>query len=162
MIAQLPNLPETPKPRRTMRWLTIGVVLLVVGGAIAGWYRASDAIEPPAPQPPSPSDTTARAPQGARVRVRVLNTTNVRGLARRATFVLRDFGYDVVEFDTDLKSKREGTVVLSHTGHDAWAQRLRKALGTGAIEVSKDTSHFVDFTVLIGRDWKPPAQTFRP
>lgn len=137
------------------------IVLVVVAGAIAGRFRASDATEPPAAQPPAPTDTSARAPVGVRVRVRVLNATTTRGLAKRATFALRDFGYDVVDFD-NVKTKRETTVVLSHTGHDAWAQRLRKALGVGSIEASSDSLRFVDFTVLVGRDWKPPTQSFRP
>src|SRR6185503_7191863 len=36
------------------------------------------------------------APDGVRVRVQVINATNIRGLARRATQVLRDRGFDVV------------------------------------------------------------------
>lgn len=149
------------RSRRAMRWLTSVIVLVVVGGAVAGWFRASDATEPPSAQPPSPADTSARAPAGTRVRVRVLNATTTRGLAKRATMVLREFGYDVVDFD-NVKTKRSTTLVLAHSGHDAWAQRLRRAMGVGAIEATTDSLRFVDLTVLVGRDWKPPAQPFRP
>ncbi|HEX7941572.1 MAG TPA: LytR C-terminal domain-containing protein, partial [Gemmatimonadaceae bacterium] len=41
-----------------------------------------------------------RAPDGVRIRVQVLNTTKTRGLARRATRLLRDRGFDVVELGT--------------------------------------------------------------
>ena len=37
---------------------------------------------------------------GERIRVQVLNATTSRGLARRATFFLRDKGFDVVEIGT--------------------------------------------------------------
>jgi hypothetical protein len=104
----------------------------------------------------------ARAPVGSRIRVRVLNATGTRGLAKRVTFVLRDFGYDVVDFDSDRGPTRNQTVVLSHTGHTEWAQRLRRALGTGTIETRADSLRYVDFTVLIGSDWKAPPQSFRP
>jgi hypothetical protein len=148
-------------PRRVRRWLAVGVTLMVVGATI-GWYRSSDATEPPAAVQAALSDTLARAPSGVRVRVRVLNTTKTRGLAKRASSVLRDFGYDVVDYDSESGSVSAKTRILSHTGHDAWAQRLRRALGVGGVEVRPDSLRYVDFTVLIGRDWKPPAQAFRP
>ena len=97
-----------------------------------------------------------------RVRVRVVNGTDVRGLARRATFVLRDLGFDVVDFDGDAKAQRERTVILSHTNHADWAQRLQRAMSASAIEVSTDSAHYVDLTVLLGSDWKAPTQPLRP
>jgi hypothetical protein len=158
-----PNDASAPRPsRRATHSLTAGIVMLVAVGALAGWFRASGAAEPPGPPQATPSDTSARAPRDTRVRVRVLNTTKTRGLAKRATFALRDFGYDVVDFDSDLKVMRETTLIVSHTGHADWAQRLRRALGVGAIESRADSLRYVDFTVYIGRDWKAPSQPFRP
>ena len=154
---------DAPTPRRrTARGVAALVVILVVVGAIGGWYRATSASVLPAMPQAALTDSAARAPAGERVRVRVLNATGARGLAKRVTFVLRDFGYDVVEFDTDRGPARKQTLVLSHTGHAEWAQRLRRALGTGTIEVRADSTRYVDFTVLVGSDWKAPAQSFRP
>ena len=45
-------------------------------------------------------DVRRARPDGVRVRVQVLNGTKVRGLARRATMLLRDRGFDVVEMRT--------------------------------------------------------------
>jgi hypothetical protein len=149
-------------PRGAMRWSTSLVVCLVVGGALAGWFRASQASEVIAAPQATLADTAARAPKNVRVRVRVLNATTTKGLAKRVTFALRDFGYDVVDFDTDPKSRRTTTAILSHTGHADWALRLRRALGTGAIETRADSLRYVDFTVLVGSDWKAPPQSFRP
>ena len=145
-----------------MKRLTVAIVLIVAAGATAGWYQASHATEPPTLPQAAVTDTLARAPVGVRIRVRVLNTTTTRGLAKRATAVLRDFGYDVVDYDTEQKSRGAPTRIISHTGHAEWAQRLRRAVGVGAIETRPDSLRYVDFTVLIGRDWKAPAQPFRP
>jgi len=108
------------------------------------------------------TDSLARAPAGVRVRVRVLNATNVRGLARRATLVLRELGYDVVDFDGAGSERRGRTTLLSHTGHDDWARRLQRATQAASIEVSRDSSRYVDFTVILGRDWQAPTQPLRP
>jgi hypothetical protein len=153
----------TPAPRRrTARGVITILILVVVTGAIGGWYRATSASVLPTLPQAAVTDTMARAPVGSRIRVRVLNATGTRGLAKRVTFVLRDFGYDVVDFDSDRGPTRNQTVVLSHTGHTEWAQRLRRALGTGTIETRADSLRYVDFTVLIGSDWKAPPQSFRP
>ena len=151
---------------RGVRRLVSIVIAMVLLGAAAGWYRVSVASEPsktpPVMRQASVADTAARAPKGTRIRVRVLNATRTHGLAKRMTFALRDFGYDVVDFDNDPKTKRSSTVIVSHTGHAEWAQRLRRAVGTGTIEARSDSLRYVDFTVFVGNDWKPPAQPFRP
>lgn len=150
---------------RAGRWVLLAIVLVVCAGAVAATFRAArdnGANEPAMPPRAPVVDTSARAPQGVRVRVRVLNTTTTRGLAKRATFALRDLGYDVVDFDSDSRSRRSTTLILSHTGHADWAQRLQRALGTGAVEARADTLRYVDFTVMLGSDWKAPAQPFRP
>lgn len=153
---------SAPATRRPLRGVTLAVILLVAAGALGGWIRSTSASSAPVSPQATPTDTSARAPKGTRIRVRVVNVTTTRGLAKRATFVLRDFGYDVLEFEGAAKSKRTNTAIVSHTGHDDWGIRLRKALGVGAMETSSDSTHFVDFTVYVGRDWKAPAQPLRP
>lgn len=164
MTVNLPQPSDAARPTtsRSVRWITLSIVIIVTAGAIAGWLRATGASEPRAAAQVSLTDTTARAPVGTRIRVRVLNATASRGLAKRVTFVLRDFGYDVVDFDTDRRGPRTSTLVLSHSGHQDWAQRLHRALGTGSIETRADSLRQVDFTVLVGSDWQPPTKAFRP
>ena len=136
--------------------------LLVTAGGWGSGLRATRAANPLPVRQAARTDSMARAPKGSRIRVRVLNTTSTKGLAKRMTFLLRDLGYDVVDFDSDRRSPRTSTLILSHTAHDEWAQRLRRAVGMGAVETRSDSLRYVDFTVLIGRDWKPTAQPFRP
>jgi hypothetical protein len=171
MTHGFPTWPEPPESRAGVRrgWRLALVVLLVVaaGSAFAWWQFGEQPAEGTTPTaPPSssvtPDDSTARPPAGTRVVVRIVNASGVRGLARRATLVLRDFGYDVVDYDSERDAKRPVTQILVHTGHTPWAERLQGALGVGEITPSTDTSRYVDLTVVLGRDWQPPTEPLRP
>ena len=131
----------------------VAVIALMVGGAVFvhGHARASTAR----------ARTGARAPDGQRVRVEVLNATKVRGLARRATELLRDRGFDVVAVGTSGDG-RASTLVLDRSGHSDWARRVAAALDGAAVEARPDSSRYVDVTVLIGASWRPPAEPFYP
>jgi hypothetical protein len=103
------------------------------------------------------------APEGVRVRVQVVNASSVRGLARRATQVLRDHGFDVVEAGTGTDAQAlDSALVLDRSGHPDWAQRVAKALGGARVESRPDSSRYLDVTVFVGRSWRPPAQPFYP
>ncbi|MBA3673308.1 MAG: LytR C-terminal domain-containing protein, partial [Gemmatimonadaceae bacterium] len=109
--------------------------------------------------PPPPP---VRAPDGVRIRVQVENTTRTRGLARRATRLLRDRGFDVVEMVT-APPLRDTTLVLDRSGHPAWATTAAAVLGFGArSEARPDSSRYLDITVLLGSSWRPPAQALDP
>jgi hypothetical protein len=96
-----------------------------------------------------------------RVRVQVLNTTSTRGLARRATRLLRDRGFDVVELGTTGPTI-DTTVVLDLSGHPAWADAAAKVMAPAQIRTRRDSSRYLDVTVLIGRTWRPPAEPLYP
>ncbi|MDQ6611683.1 MAG: LytR C-terminal domain-containing protein [Gemmatimonadota bacterium] len=160
---------EAPPHFRSKR--TIYIVLTVMCAIAAGtglwwWWRRpalADTKHTAAMRTPAADmDTLARAPLGVRIRVRVVNATPVDGLAKRATALLRDSGFDVVDYDTDRKNLRETTLVQTNTGHADWSERVHRALGVGTVEARPDSSRYVDITVLIGSDWKPPTEPFRP
>ncbi|MFN8581863.1 MAG: LytR C-terminal domain-containing protein, partial [Gemmatimonadaceae bacterium] len=68
----------------------------MLAGGVVWWMRR------PAQRPQVPISAPAiRAPAGARIIVEVVNATDIRGFARRATFVLRDAGFDVVRYAND-------------------------------------------------------------
>jgi hypothetical protein len=102
-----------------------------------------------------------RAPAGTRIRVQVLNATKTRGLARRATFFLRDRGFDVVEVGTWSQGS-DSVVVLDRSGHPEWARLVAEALGGGRVESRPDSSRYLDVTVLLGASWRPPAEPLHP
>ena len=103
----------------------------------------------------------ARAPDGVRIKVQVLNATKVRGLARRATMHLRDRGFDVVDVGTDPNA-RDSVLVLDRSGHPEWAKLVARALGGAQVLARPDSSRYLDVTVLLGGSWRPPAEPFYP
>jgi LytR cell envelope-related transcriptional attenuator len=108
----------------------------------------------------------AMVAQQPRVRVEVMNTTKVHGLAHRATRYLRDQGFDVVGEGT-ASAPGDTTLVLDRTNHPEWATRIAHVLGAVSgvpvrVESRPDSSRYVDVTVLLGALWRPPAQTFNP
>jgi len=142
--------------RRTLRRLLIALGALALMGALVAtraMRRPDSAIRAPAPD--------ATAPDGARVRVQVLNATTTRGLARRAMFHLRDRGFDVVEMGTS-DQQLDSTLILDRSGHPEWAKRVADALGAARVEARPDTSRYLDVTVLLGRSWRPPSEPFYP
>jgi thymidylate kinase len=102
-----------------------------------------------------------RAPAGTRIRVQVLNATKTRGLARRATFFLRDRGFDVVETGTSSVAS-DSVVVLDRSGHPEWARLVAEAMGGARVESRPDSSRYLDVTVLLGASWRPPPKPLYP
>jgi hypothetical protein len=101
------------------------------------------------------------APAGQRIRVQVLNTTKTRGLARRATRLLRDRGFDVVDIG-NVSPTIDTTIVLDLSGHPAWADAAAKVMAPARTRARTDSSRYLDVTVLIGSSWRPPAEPLHP
>jgi hypothetical protein len=101
------------------------------------------------------------APAGQRIRVQVLNTTKTRGLARRATRLLRDRGFDVVDIG-NVSPTIDTTIVLDLSGHPAWADVAAKIMAPARTRARTDSSRYLDVTVLIGSSWRPPAEPLHP
>ena len=106
----------------------------------------------------APAD--ARAPEGVRIKVEVLNGTKTRGLARRATTYLRDRGFDVVGSGTSVE-QQDNTIVLDRSLHPGWARLVGRAMNA-RVASRPDSSRYLDVTVILGNDWRPPALPFYP
>ena len=138
------------------------LLLLLAAGAWLGrdYYRRGAG---PAVGSPGTFDEDAYnvvAPPGVRIKVEVQNATATRGLARRATLYLRDRGFDVVSFG-NASERRDSTIVLDRSGHADWAALVAKAMKARA-ESRPDSSRYLDVTVVVGSDWRPPALPFYP
>ena len=138
--------------QRVLAWrlAIVGAAFGVVVGTAAVMLARPTTTAPP-----------VAAPAGVRIRVQVLNATPTRGLARRATRYLRDRGFDVVDVATAPRA-RDSTLVIDRSGHPEWARLVVRALGATAVESRLDSSRYLDVTVLVGRDWAPPAEPFYP
>lgn len=143
--------------RRTLT-VAAGAVLLIAMSVLA--IRFAAGWGPPAGSSPT-SAIDARAPEGVRIRVEVLNASNVQGLARRATRHLRDRGFDVVYFGTE-REKRDSTIVLDRADQAEWARLVAAALGGAPTDSRPGSSRNLDVTVLLGPDWVPPSEPFHP
>jgi len=143
------------RPLRIVAALVVVVSVVVGTIAVAKQMRRSDPTAAPKPSAES------MAPKGVRVRVQVVNASTVRGLARRATQVLRDRGFDVVEAGTGAE-QLDSTVVLDRSGHPDWARRVAAALGGARVDTRPDSSRYLDITVFVGRTWRAPSQPFYP
>lgn len=104
---------------------------------------------------------TRIVPDSLRIRVEVLNASLVRGLARQATFHLRDLGFDVVG-SGNASTRSDSTIVLVHSGRMDWGELAAKALGGARVEARPDSSRYLDLTILVGATWRPPAESFYP
>jgi hypothetical protein len=143
-----------------MRTAAVVLLLLILLGSSAWVLRARRGVARPlvavlARPDPGP------ASQGTRIRVQVLNTTRTRGLARRATRLLRDQGFDVVEMGTTTPTI-DTTLVLDRSGHPDWAAAAAKVIRPSRAVARPDSSRYLDVTVLLGRTWRPPAQPLDP
>jgi hypothetical protein len=110
-------------------------------------------------RPAAPDD--AGDARDVRIRVQVLNTTKTRGLARRATRLLRDQGFDVVEMGTTSPTI-DTTLVLDRSAHPEWSAAVAKVLRPSRTLSRPDSSRYLDVTVLLGRTWRPPTKPLDP
>jgi hypothetical protein len=132
--------------------------------ALALWFvsgregrSAAGGVFGRAPSPP----IERIVPDSDRIRVEVLNATTMRGLARRATFYLRDLGFDVVGSGNSA-ARHDSSVVIVHTGRRDWGELAARALGGARLEERPDTSRYLDLTILLGTAWRPPPEAFHP
>ncbi len=156
--------PLAPEPRATRRGSVIALMAAVVAAvSLLSWWMTRDEAEVvTTSEAVEYIDPDWRAPADVRIRVRVLNGTQTRGLARRVTNYIRDLGFDVVDYDSAREPTDISTVTF-HSGQREWAEKLALALSIDSIAISDDTSRFVDVTVVVGRNWQPPtSQPLRP
>ncbi len=136
----------------------LAAALLTAGYFGFKYYNGSHIIERVGPA--GPQAITLLVPPDVRIKVQVLNATRTRGLARRATTFLRDRGFDVVAVGT-AQQQRDETLVLDRSNHPAWAALVGKAFGA-RVESRNDSLGYLDVTVLVGADWRPPPLPFYP
>lgn len=135
---------------RLLRGLALVAVLgglaVLAGSAVLQWW------EPPETTPVS-ADVIANPRE--RVRVEVLNAGGVAGMAREATEVLRDAGFDVVEFGNAGAFDRDSSLVLARLGRVDLASMVADALAIPTYQDEPDSTAYVDVTVLLGNTWDP-------
>lgn len=147
-----------PVRRIRGRWILLALVMGAAATLLWRYTRPPGEAGAAGPQ----SVRVARiVPDSVRIRTEVLNGTDVRGLARRGTFALRDLGFDVVGTGNSSE-KVDSSVVYVHSGRMDWGELAARALGGARVVARPDSSRYLDLTVVLGRAWRPPAETFHP
>lgn len=144
--------------RRHARWIALGVIAV---GVVVAWCVRGGPAAPAADAWSARESPDRVVPADVRIRVEVLNATTVRGLARQATIRLRDLGFDVVGSGNSAE-RLDSTMVLVRGGRMDWGDLAAKALGVSRVEARPDSSRYLDLTILLGSDWRPPPQAFHP
>jgi hypothetical protein len=156
-VSERATAPSRANQRRSLRRLAIGGIGVLL---LAGVLIVRAAMRPNAPvQRAAAPDASVKDTQ--RVKVEVLNATDVRGLARRATLHLRDRGFDVLYMGSAAE-RLDSTLVLDRSGHPDRARRVADAMGGARVESRPDSSRYLDVTVLLGRAWRAPSEPFYP
>jgi hypothetical protein len=144
-----------PRPRRRYgRIILVFLILCVIGWSV--WLAVNAFSTPKVNYAP----VDARAPEETRIKVEVLNATQTKGLARRATLYLRERGFDVVG-SGNVTEQRATTIVYDRSSHPEWARLVARAMNAPVV-ARADSSRYLDVTVLIGADWRPPSLPFHP
>lgn len=137
--------------RRQALGLTFAVlaVLAFVASFVFGLGRGERQGTTPAPA----VTTLPVAVPDSRVRVEVLNGSRKAGLARVATEKLRDAGYDVV-FLGNAPNAAKTSVVIDRVGKRETADKIAKVLGITAVRAERDTTRYLEVTVILGSDFR--------
>lgn len=133
-----------------------GVLILLgilAGAGLLFWIiRGVGASDPSEPELPSASEFLE-----GRVRVEVVNTGGVAGVAAAATDSLRDHGFDVVYFGNAETYSDEPSVVLDRVGDLDTARSVAEVLGIPTFRSEMDSTLLVDVTVRLGPEWPDPG-----
>lgn len=120
-----------------------------IGSAVSQWKPLPEAQR---------RDVVVRNPAMrplGRVRVEVLNAGGTESMARLATDLLRDSGFDVVFFGNADHFGDDSTVVFDRTGDLNAARAVADVLGARSVRAEPDSNLYLDVTVLLGREWTP-------
>lgn len=127
--------------------LTVVAVLLLLASAIRGMVSDGAMDGPGNSRVPPPE------PPRERIRVEILNATDITGLARAVTEELRAAGFDVVTYDNAGSLARDSTTIFDRSGNQAAVATLSEAIDIGRIEQAVDTTLYLEATLVLGSDW---------
>lgn len=132
---------------RLLAFVGVSMAVLVLVGSLLSGMGAGDAGVLPVRRGP------VDAADEERIRVEVLNAAGITGLARGATDRLRSAGYDVVYYGNAESFGRDTSVVLDRIGRPEAARSVARSIGIPVVRERRDSSLYLDVTVIIGADW---------
>lgn len=144
------------------RWILLALLLAGLGATLAWNLTRSPFSDSRDDSFGADAVAVARVvPDSVRIKVEVLNGTQVRGLARRGMFALRDLGFDVVGTG-NASEPADTTTVYVRSGRMDWGELAAQGLGGARVIARPDSSRYLDLTIVLGPSWRPPSQAFHP
>lgn len=132
--------------------LHTGAVFVVVlaagallGSALVQWRGSGGA----------PDSVPYQQQVDGRIKVEVLNAGGRRDMAKRATDLLRDRGFDVVYYGNAERFDQTTSVVLDRIGRPDAARAVAVTLGIESVRSEIDRNLYLDVTVRLGSGWEP-------
>ena len=95
--------------------------------------------------------TSTAAAQGPRVRIEVWNASSKIKLAEKVTWILRNRGFDVINYGT-YATRQKKTLIKDLTGDLRSAQRIADIISCGEVVTRYDNKRYVDISVTLGED----------
>jgi hypothetical protein len=91
--------------------------------------------------------------EAKKMKIEVLNATNINGLAERVAKFLRKKGFDVIRYDT-AKEKIKYTVIIERKDTNLkHATFVREVLKQGEVSFEPDVLGFLEVTIVLGKDF---------
>lgn len=86
------------------------------------------------------------------IRVKILNATDIPGLAKRVRSALMREGISVIEFGTHQMNNLEESVIISNKGNNNDIKLVSELTGIKKVYHSVDSTQVYDLTILVGKD----------
>ncbi len=156
---------------------TAGLVFfaaLLLGFAVSTWlqHRSGGRDRSPAA---APAETGTPSVDRSRIRIDVRNGSGIEGAAGRVTELLREHGFDVVDFGNADRFDYARTRVVDQRGEPAWAGEVASVLrgapvdtleGPGSSEAADPSADVIvvigsDIESLLTQDEKAPRSGWR-
>ncbi|MCX5782040.1 MAG: LCP family protein [Elusimicrobia bacterium] len=90
---------------------------------------------------------------GPKVRLEVWNASGKNNLAEKITWILREKGYDVVEWGT-FSVKQKKTLIKDLSGDLKTAQKISNIISCGEIVTRYEAKRYIDISLILGEDCK--------
>jgi hypothetical protein len=140
-------------------FLNISIIILVIVCVILGYSIVRNSIASKYDKPKTITDTaknTITNQPNRAYQIDVQNGTGENGVAAYFRDFFKKKGFDVVEMGNYKSNDVNKTMIIDRNGNNFAAKRVAESLGLTEYNIipQKDTTSFLDVTVVIGKDYQ--------
>ena len=139
--------------------LNISIIVFTIICLVLGYSLFKNSLASKQEKPKSITDTlktTITNQPSKAYQIDVQNGTGENGVAADFRAYLKKKGFDVVEMGNYKNTDVNKTMVIDRTGNKNAAKKVAESLGINEKNIvqQKDTTSFLDATVIIGKDYQ--------